>query len=86
MTPNLNTQTFELEATTNTGVKVPLKLSIEYPDGFGMYAFKALSQIAESHEVQSAFISALASDGDASLLDTMAKAGMTLEEDEDGWE
>ena len=86
MTLRRNTQTFELEATSDAGVRVPLKLTIEYPDGFGMYAFKALSHIAESQEVQSAFISALASDGDASLLDTMAKAGMTLEEPEDGRE
>ena len=81
----MKTQIFEIDATTNDGVKVPLKFTIEYPDGQGLIAYKSLDHFANSPQVQQAFITTLAQQGDTSLIAAMERRGMRPDYDDDTW-
>ncbi|MGN6589473.1 MAG: hypothetical protein ACTHKE_04200, partial [Sphingomicrobium sp.] len=71
---------FEMNATTNDGVVIPMKLKLEYPDGHGFTAVQAAKHALENNF--GSIVGALAQQGDASLVAAMDRAGMTLAEDE----
>ncbi|MDJ0322146.1 hypothetical protein [Pseudarthrobacter sp. PS3-L1] len=39
---------FDVDVTATDGVKIPLRIQIQYPDGYGYYAAKALQAMPEN--------------------------------------
>lgn len=79
----MQTVKFELTMTTKDGVEVPVKIEMEYPDNQGMLAWEGFRHTAE--EGTGMMINALINSGDTSLLEAMAKQGMSVEDvDDDG--
>ncbi|WP_334121885.1 hypothetical protein [Glutamicibacter sp.] len=69
-------------ATTNDGVEIPIKITVEYPDNQGLIAWNILQHTAETGFEQ--VIQDLIAKGDLSLLAKMQENGMEAEYDEFG--
>ena len=71
---------FDITAHTKDDVEVPVKVTLEYPDGHGFTAVQGLQHLME--EGFGTIITALAAQGDASLAAAMESAGLSFSEEE----
>lgn len=45
--PETDTLEFEVSATATTGIVVPVKIAVEFPKDYGLYAVKVLEQLGD---------------------------------------
>ena len=63
---------FQVKATTETGLEVPVDVKMEYPDNCGVYALRAVYQAIR--DGGGVFMQEMAARGDLSLLEMVENA------------
>lgn len=77
----MQTFEFQVKATTDTGVEVPVDVKMEYPDNQGVYALRAVYQAIRDGGAM--FMQEMAARGDLSLLEMVENAEAPDDEDDD---
>ncbi|MDQ5861775.1 MAG: hypothetical protein M3536_05885 [Actinomycetota bacterium] len=71
---------FQVDVTATNGIQVPLRIIVEYPDGYGFYAAKALQAMPEN---MSGIWNELIQRQDASTIKVMLDSGHVMEDDDE---